>query len=60
MSLEVVVKMVIKPHCLVRKAWKMRFDLGNHQAKYLSERDMCQLSYCKTDECRRLILGISK
>ena len=42
-----------------RQAWKMRFGLGDAQAKALTEQLMRQLSFCKSDEARRIILGKS-
>ena len=46
---------------LVREAWMLRFGLTyEHARRELSDSLIAQLSYCRSDECRRLILGISK
>jgi hypothetical protein len=46
---------------MVREAWELRFNLKPCARKdhRLTEAMMAQLSFCKTDECWRLILGIS-
>lgn len=44
----------------IREAWMLRFCMTKRQAMELSEAMMAQLSYCTSDEARRIILGISK
>jgi hypothetical protein len=51
---------VYRPPCMIRRAWVMRYNLTERQAKDMSESLMLQLSQCKGDSQRRLILGISK
>jgi hypothetical protein len=41
-------------------AWVMRYNLTEHQTAKLSAKIMLQLSQCKGDAQRRLILGISR
>ena len=41
-------------------AWAMRYNLTEHKTAKLSDKMMLQLSQCKGDSQRRLILGISK
>ena len=46
----------------IKEAWAIRFKLRKYM-KYPSKMpaSLCnQLSHCKTDECRRIILGKSK
>lgn len=47
---------------IVREAWEMRFRLTPWKRKNhrLTEALMAQLSFCRSDEARRIILGISK
>jgi hypothetical protein len=45
---------------LVRKALALRFGLTPKQRFYLTDSMMAQLSFCKSDCARRLILGISE
>lgn len=47
------------PKVGVRTAWAMRYSLTHKQRAQLTPALMAQLSYCKTDACRRLILGKS-
>ena len=47
-----------RPLDLVRKAWAMRFGMSVHNSADLTDSLMAQLSFCKSDEARRLILGI--
>lgn len=43
--------------CLVRAAWAERYGLTTVARKRdLTDRLMCQLSLCKSDEARRLLL----
>ena len=48
--------------CLVRMAWLMRFGLSAQRWERkdhgLSDSLMCQLSFARTDEVRRILLGI--
>jgi hypothetical protein len=43
-----------------KQAWCERFGITGKQARNLSDSLMAQLSYCRSDECRRLILGVSE
>jgi len=47
-------------HSKTRAAWKERMGLTEKQAAMLSEETMRKLSHCRSDEARRLILGVSK
>lgn len=43
-----------------RQAWALRYGIGTIRSlRQLTTPLMCQLSCCKSDECRRLILGKS-
>jgi hypothetical protein len=44
----------------VREAWATRFNLSIHNSADLNERLMRQLSTCRSDEARRIILGITE
>lgn len=46
----------------IRKAWAMRFGIDDrhHKCTDLTDQMMNQLSRCKSDEARRIILGISE
>lgn len=49
--------------CEIRSAWSERFNLklnGHQRNNHLPDKMMHQLSHCKSDEARRLILGISE
>jgi hypothetical protein len=47
--------------CHIRMAWRMRFNLSERQVRsYLTVEGMWQLSKCRSDEARRLLLGISR
>ena len=50
-----------RPADLIREAWALRFGINSFSRidHKLTDALMCQLSHCKTDSCRRLILGIS-
>jgi hypothetical protein len=49
-----------RPLDVVAAAWALRFGL-NERAQYrLLDSEMAQLSSCRSDEARRLILGISE
>lgn len=41
-----------------RNAWVNRFVLSKKQGKDMSDKLMEQLSLCRSDEARRLILGV--
>ena len=46
---------------LVRDAWMDRFALTFKDPKYiLNEKMLCQLCFCKDDESRRILLGVSR
>lgn len=45
-----------RPVCLVREAWTLRYNLTPKQRSKLTEALMAQLSFCKSDSARRLIL----
>ena len=51
-----------RPACPVREAYEMRFRLTRwaRQDHRLTDEMLVQLSRCKSDEARRLILGVSK
>jgi hypothetical protein len=50
-----------RPRDLVRDAWAIRFGMSYDDVyRLLTVAMMNQLSRCKSDECRRLILGISE
>lgn len=49
-----------RPECPVRAAWTLRYGLGPKRRQELTQSFMAQLSFCKSDEARRLILGISE
>ena len=52
-----------RPGCQISEAWRLRFDLTERQMRLDSigvERLLAQLSYCRSDEARRLILGTSQ
>ena len=48
------------PPDLVSEAWTLRFGLTERQSKELTQALMAQLSFCKSDEARRIILGVSE
>jgi hypothetical protein len=49
------------PKDLVRQAWSMRYEKQTtHPARWLSEAMMAQLSFCRSEEARRLLLGLSE
>lgn len=43
----------------VRKAWQLRYGWTEKQKNILSDNFCAQLSFCKSDEARRLIMGVS-
>lgn len=47
------------PHCLITQAWIMRFNLTYSEARCLTSPVLRQLSQCRTEEARRLLLGKS-
>ena len=54
-------KPVGRPADLVREAWAMRFNITTERMKRdLSWSLLAQLSFCKSDEARRIILGVSE
>ena len=42
----------------VRLAWTLRYELSAKAHRQLSVEKMEQLSFCKSDEARRLLLGV--
>jgi hypothetical protein len=51
-----------RPPDLVREAWAMRFGITYrvHNAGDLTDALLKQLSFCRSDEARRIILGVSE
>ena len=49
-----------RPILPFREAYKKRFGLTDRAAKKLDDKFIFQLSCCKTDEARRLILNVSE
>ena len=49
-----------RPPDEVAEAWKLRFGLTEWQHYGLTQSLMAQLSFCKSYEARRLILGVSQ
>jgi hypothetical protein len=53
-----------RPSCLIRQAWAEYLDLhgidDRNISRFLPDELCAQLSYCKDDEARRLIVGTSK
>jgi hypothetical protein len=50
-----------RPSCNIALAWKMRFGLSDKQRSMCLGPSGCwQLCRCRSDEARRLILGISR
>jgi hypothetical protein len=48
-----------RPGCPIREAWTMRFNLPQVNDRRVMTDSICrQLSFCRDDEARRLILGI--
>lgn len=47
-----------RPPDAIRHAWATRFALPPRQEHRLDPRAMAQLSRCKSDEARRLLLGV--
>jgi hypothetical protein len=47
---------------LERHAWCERFglNLGSDRRNYMTDAFLAQLSLCRTDEARRLLLGVSE
>ena len=43
----------------IREAWSLRYELTDKKRYLITESFCNQLSCCKTDEARRLILGVS-
>jgi hypothetical protein len=52
-------KPVGRPPEFPRDAWMLRLGMSEGKAKELSDIFMRQLSRCKSDEARRIILGIT-
>lgn len=44
----------------VRKAWQLRYGWTDKQASIITDEFCSQLSFCRSDEARRLIMGVSK
>jgi hypothetical protein len=54
-------KPVGRPPDQIAEAWAMRYKKQLRRHTRLFTTDLCrQLSFCKTEEARRIILGISK
>jgi hypothetical protein len=50
-----------RPADPVREAWALRFGLTEKQRfKFLTSEVCWQLSMCRSDEARRLLLGVSR
>lgn len=51
-----------RPACPIREAWGTRFDLNpwTRRDHRINDAMLAQLSSCRSDEARRLILGISE
>jgi hypothetical protein len=51
-----------RPECYIRAAWVERFNLQEYRRNdaKLPSRVLCQLSQCRSDEARRIILGVSE
>ena len=50
-----------RPPCPIVQAWRLRFGLTKSETPYnLTDRVCWQLSRCRSDEARRLILGVSE
>lgn len=47
-----------RPRNNIRKAWQLRYGLTDEQKRTITDYVCAQLSYCKSDEARRLILGV--
>ena len=45
---------------LERIAWSERYNLTAKQTQMLRHADLDQLCHCRSEEARRIILGISK
>ncbi len=46
---------------ILREAWRTRFGItASHERDTFTEELLCQLSFCKDDSARRLILGVSE
>ena len=45
-----------RPHCPIKEAYAERFNLSEKSRRNLSSRLIKQLSLCKSDEARNLIL----
>jgi hypothetical protein len=55
------VNQVGRPSELIPEAWAMRYKKQLRNRTRLFTSDLCrQLSFCKTDEARRIILGVSR
>jgi hypothetical protein len=51
----------IIPGYLIRLAWSMRFGLTEKQKNlFLTDEGCWQLCRCRTDEARRILLGVSQ
>lgn len=44
----------------IREAWKLRYGFSRRQAKRLVTSLLIQLSMCRSEEARRLILGVKE
>ena len=50
-----------RPSNLERDAWQLRFNISPcNPRRGFTDDLLCQLSHCKSDEARRLILGVSR
>lgn len=48
---------IVKPE---RMAWALRFELTERQKRTITDKVCEQLSMCKDDQARRLLLGIKE
>lgn len=49
-----------RPPDPVREAWMMRFKMPENRSHEFTDALMAQLSHCRSDSARRLILGVSE
>ena len=50
-----------RPRCLPAYAWALRFGLNDRQQRRnLNPKTCWQLAQCRSDEARRLLLGVSR
>jgi DNA-binding transcriptional regulator/RsmH inhibitor MraZ len=44
----------------LRDEYKERFNLTDKQARYLNQKFLDQLENCKSDDARRILLGVGR